>query len=96
MPIDDINRSQARNEIPGDVLLPDEDFCSVVLDGATTRTARRLDAEGLPYVKVRGRKYRPLREGQAWLGPASTHQSALPVRLMAFTSLALCGSGRTK
>jgi hypothetical protein len=67
MPIDDTHYTQARIEIPGDVLLLDEDFCSLVLDGATTRTARRLDAEGLPYVKVRGRKYRPLREGQAWL-----------------------------
>ena len=67
MPIGDINHVQPRIEIPGDELLTDEEFCAVVLAGATTRTARRLDAEGLPYIKVRGRKYRPLREGQTWL-----------------------------
>jgi hypothetical protein len=67
MPIDDTHYTQARIEIPGDELLPDEEFCAVVLGGATTRTAHRLDGEGLPYIKVRGRKYRPLREGQAWL-----------------------------
>ena len=47
--------------------MPDAEFCAEVLDGATRRTARRLEAEGLPYAMVRGRKYRPLNEGGAWL-----------------------------
>ena len=56
-----------RITIPGDVLVPDPEFCVEVLDGATSRTSRRLEAEGLPFVMVRGRKYRPLNEGRAWL-----------------------------
>ena len=56
-----------RIAIPGDVLVLDPEFCVEVLDGATSRTSRRLDAEGLPFVMVRGRKYRPLNEGRAWL-----------------------------
>ena len=53
--------------IPGDVLVPDAEFCAEVLNGATRRTARRLDHEGLPYVIVRGLKFRPLNEGRSWL-----------------------------
>ena len=30
--------------------------------------ARRLEAEGLPFVMVRGRKYRPLNEGRELVG----------------------------
>ena len=56
-----------RIEIPGDVLLPDADFLNEVLAGATRRTGSRLDSEGLPFVMVAGRKYRPLNEGRAWL-----------------------------
>jgi hypothetical protein len=56
-----------RIEIPNDVLILDAEFCRVVLAGATRRTARRLEHEGLPYTFVAGRKYRPLAEGQAWL-----------------------------
>jgi hypothetical protein len=56
-----------RIEIPGDVLIPDEDFCAEVLDGATRRTAKRLENLGLPYVTVRGRKFRPLNAGRTWL-----------------------------
>jgi hypothetical protein len=39
----------------------------MVMGGATRRTGRRLEAEGLPYAMVAGRKYRPLNEGRAWL-----------------------------
>ena len=53
--------------IPGDVLVPDPEFCVEVLNGATRRTARRLDREGLPFVMVRGQKFRPLNEGRSWL-----------------------------
>ena len=67
MTTDNTDRPNRHIEIPGDILLPDQEFCDVVLDGATTRTARRLEAEGLPFTLVRGRKYRPLREGRAWL-----------------------------
>lgn len=67
MSTDATDRPKQHIEIPGDILLPDQEFCDVVLNGATTRTARRLEAEGLPYTLIRGRKFRPLREGQAWL-----------------------------
>jgi hypothetical protein len=56
-----------RIEIPGDVLVLDSEFCRVVLGGASRRTASRLDAEGLPFAMVAGRKYRPLNEGRQWL-----------------------------
>jgi hypothetical protein len=29
--------------------------------------AHWLEAEGLPYILIAGRKYRPLNEGRAWL-----------------------------
>jgi hypothetical protein len=54
-------------EIPGDVLIPDEEFCQVVLGGCTRRTATRYEREGLPFVMVAGKKYRPLGQGRAWL-----------------------------
>jgi hypothetical protein len=38
-----------------------------VLAGATRRTARNLEAEGLPFAMVAGHKYRPLHEGREWL-----------------------------
>ena len=68
MSIEDQSKAAAGHiTIPGDVLVPDPEFCAEVLDGATCRTARRLEAQGLPFVMVRGRKYRPLNEGRAWL-----------------------------
>lgn len=54
-------------DIPGDVLITDAEFCREVLDDATRRTARRYEREGLPYVMVRGRKFRPLNAGREWL-----------------------------
>jgi hypothetical protein len=63
-----------RIDIPGDVLIPDEVFCREVLDGATRRTAHRYTREGLPFVMVRGRKFRPLNAGREWL--AARIQSA--------------------
>jgi hypothetical protein len=53
--------------IPGDVLIPDKEFREQVLLGATDCTARQLDAKGLPFILIRGRKYRPLNEGREWL-----------------------------
>jgi hypothetical protein len=54
-------------EIPGDTLIPDEEFCRLVLGGSTRRTAARHELEGLPYILIRGRKYRPLKAGREWL-----------------------------
>lgn len=54
-------------EIPGDTLIPDDVFCRDVLGGSHRRTAKRYEQEGLPYLMIRGRKYRPLNAGRAWL-----------------------------
>jgi hypothetical protein len=67
MSLEEHREPAGRIEIPGDVLVPDAEFCSLVLAGATRRTASRLEAQGLPVVMVAGRKYRPLNEGRAWL-----------------------------
>ena len=56
-----------RIEIPGDVLVLDEDFHRDVLAGANRRTGKRLEAEGLPFIKIAGCTYRPLNAGRAWL-----------------------------
>ena len=56
-----------RVEIPNDTLIPDEDFCREVLGGCARRTAKRYEREGLPYILIRGRKFRPLNAGRAWL-----------------------------
>ena len=53
---EDQREATGRIEIPGDVLIPDAEFCRVVLAGATRRTASRLEAEGLPFAMVGGRK----------------------------------------
>jgi hypothetical protein len=62
-----LTNAARRIEIPGDILIPDPDFCIEVLGGVTPRTARRLEAEGLPFVLIGGRKYRPVNEGRLWL-----------------------------
>jgi hypothetical protein len=67
-----------RIEIPGDVLVTDSEFCALVLGGATRRTASRLEAEGLPFAMVAGRKYRPLNEGRAWLAARIQRRSQPP------------------
>jgi hypothetical protein len=56
-----------RIEIDGETLITDQEFCHVGLDDATRRTAGRLDHEGLPFVMIAGRKFRPLRRCLAWL-----------------------------
>jgi len=78
MPIDDQARP-SRVETPNDILIPDEDFCREVLGGCARRTAKRYEREGLPYILIRGRKYRPLQAGRTWL--ASRVQSHTPQRL---------------
>jgi hypothetical protein len=67
MSSEDQTAPSRRIEIPGDVLITDADFLDEVMGGATRRTGSRLDSEGLPFVMVAGRKYRPLNEGRAWL-----------------------------
>jgi len=59
-------------EIPGDVLIPDADFCRDVLNDCARRTAKRYEAEGLPFVMVAGRKFRPLNAGREWLAARIT------------------------
>ncbi len=54
----DIKVRPRRIEIPGDILILDEDFCAQVLAGASKRTSRRMEALGLPYVMIAGCKYR--------------------------------------
>jgi hypothetical protein len=72
-----------RIEIDGDILITDEEFCRVALDDATRRTAQRLDRQGLPYVKIAGKKFRPLNAGRAWLTArivSKTHEERTPRR----------------
>ena len=71
----DIKARPRRIEIPGDVLILDEDFCQQVLAGASKRTASRLEAEGLPYLLIAGCKYRPLKAGLDWLAGRITRRN---------------------
>lgn len=66
--------------IPGDVLIPDKEFCETVLNGATTRTGQRADRRGCPFVYVNGKKMRPLNEGRAWLAKRIQRRGQAPVR----------------
>lgn len=77
---EDHREATGRIEIPGDVLIPDAEFCRVVLAGATRRTASRLEAKGLPFVMVAGRKYRPLNEGRRWLAARIQRRGQQPQR----------------
>jgi hypothetical protein len=56
-----------RIELGDDVLVIDADFHQEVLAGASRRTGKRLESDGLPFVMVAGCKYRPLNAGRAWL-----------------------------
>jgi hypothetical protein len=59
--------TQRRIELPdGDYAIPDEDYCAQELDGCTTRTAQTYDRLGLPYIKLRGEKWRPVLAGRQW------------------------------
>jgi phage terminase Nu1 subunit (DNA packaging protein) len=53
-------------ELPsGDKLVPDAEFAERL--GIVRRTLSNWDRQGLPFVMVGGRKYRPLNEGLAWI-----------------------------
>jgi hypothetical protein len=80
MSLEDHRAPSSRIEIPGDELVLDAEFCKLVLAGATTRTARNLEAEGLPFVMVGGHKYRPLHEGRAWLAARIQRKNQPPQR----------------
>jgi hypothetical protein len=69
-----------RIEIEGDVLVLDQVFCDEQLGGATTKTAQRYDAEGLPFAFVGGRKFRPLQQGRAWLADRIQRKGQSPKR----------------
>ena len=69
-----------RIEIPGDTLVIDKVFCEEVLGGATTRTSKRYESQGLPFAMVGGRKFRPLREGREWLAARIQRRSQPPKR----------------
>jgi hypothetical protein len=56
-----------RIQIEDDELLRDDVFHTEVLAGANQRTGKRYESDGLPFVYVRGMKYRPKLEGQKWL-----------------------------
>ena len=65
---DILDKFSVRIELPdGEVAVTDEEFCTYVLNGATRRTAKRYEHEGLPRLEIRGRIFRPLRAGQKWL-----------------------------
>ena len=64
--------SDVRIEIPDDMLISDKEFCATVLAGVNRRTAKRYERDGLPYVMVGGRKYRPLAQGRVWLASRIT------------------------
>ena len=51
----------------GEELVRDDVFHTEVLAGANRRTGKRYERDGLPFIYVRGLKYRPLREGREWL-----------------------------
>lgn len=54
-----------RIQIPGDELVTNDELAAEW--DCTTRTVNRYDEQGLPYVMVAGRKYRPLRLSREWL-----------------------------
>jgi hypothetical protein len=56
-----------RIEIGDEEFVRDEVFCDEVLAGCTRKTAKRYEAEGLPFLWIAGIKYRPLNEGKRWL-----------------------------
>ena len=64
----DQSPAPVRIEIDGDSLVTDAEFCATVLAGVNRRTAKRYEREGLPFVMVGGKKYRPLARGCAWPG----------------------------
>jgi hypothetical protein len=69
-----------RIELPDDVLVIDADFHQEVLAGASRRTGKRLEAQGLPFILVSGVKYRPLIAGRTWLANRVERKGQQPKR----------------
>jgi hypothetical protein len=69
-----------RIELENDTLVLDEIFHREVLGGASRRTGKRYEKSGLPFVTLRGYKYRPLRAGREWLERQIQHPNTAPKR----------------
>ena len=55
-----------RIELPnGDVAIPNTEFAKKL--GVVVRTLNNYDRQGLPFLMIGGRKYRPLNAGLSWL-----------------------------
>jgi hypothetical protein len=55
-----------RIELPnGDVAIPNKEFADKL--GVVVRTLNNYDREGLPYLMIGGKKYRPLNLAMAWI-----------------------------
>ena len=53
-------------ELPnGDVAIPNEELASKL--GVVIRTLNNYDREGLPYLMIGGKKFRPLNLAMAWV-----------------------------
>jgi hypothetical protein len=50
----------------GDALIPDADFLEIA-GGVTARTGNNWDKDGCPFAMIGGRKWRPEKEGLAWI-----------------------------
>jgi hypothetical protein len=75
-----IPTAPARIVLNGDELVRDDVFHTEVLAGANRRTGKRYERDGLPYVLIRGLKYRPLREGREWLANRIQRPNQKPAR----------------
>jgi hypothetical protein len=62
-------RPEPQREITlnGERLLIDQAFRDEKLAGCSQRTGSRYDARGLPFVMIRGFKYRPVERGCTWI-----------------------------
>jgi hypothetical protein len=52
--------------------VPDADFRRFALAGASQKTGQRYDRQGLPFIYIRGEKWRPVRAGMAWIASRIT------------------------
>jgi hypothetical protein len=50
----------------GDELIPDAEFLEIA-GGVTARTGNTWDKQGCPFAMIGGRKWRPKKEGLAWI-----------------------------
>jgi hypothetical protein len=73
--------SRPRIEIPGDVLVADDDFDHEVFGrNVDPRTKRRMEAKGFPFTIIAGCKFRPLNEGRRWLAARIVRKGQAPTR----------------